>query len=152
MPYVAVTWNDNELIEASKLNQMCDNLDYLYDRIPQFDITSSDGSHSAGQLFIQAGYHDIFSGSYTTAQSGRIVIADVAFPTPFRYRPIVASSYISEDVNYREVAVMIGSKNGSKQPDKDGFKVHLTHNQGSASFPVSQGKFYVHYIAVGIKV
>lgn len=151
MAFVPTTWNDNELVTATKLNQMADNDDYLLDHITLFDITSKDGTHSAGQLFVQAGLHDLFGGTYTTAQSGRIVVADVTFPTPFRYRPIVATSYVSEDVNYRECAVMIGSKNSSKQPDKDGFKVHVTHNQGSSAFPELAGKFYIHYIAVGIK-
>lgn len=152
MPFTPTTWNDNQLIDAATLNQMAANDDYLYDRIPQFSVTSTDGMSTSGQLFIQAGYHDLFGGSYTTAQSGRIVIADVVFPTPFRYRPIVSTSYVSEDVNYREVAVMIGSKNSAKQPDKDGFKAHVTHNQGSAAFPELAGKFYIHYVAVGVKV
>lgn len=152
MAFSPVTWNDNELVTATKLNQMTDNENYLYDHIALFDITSSDGQYSAGQLFIQAGYHDVIAGTYSTAQNGRIIIADVVFPTPFRYRPIVATSYVSEDINYREVAVMIGSKNGARQPDKDGFKVHLTHNKGSFAFPEVAGKFYVHYIAVGVKV
>lgn len=151
MPFQQVTWNDNELISAAKLNTMAANEDWLHENMPLFSITSVDGVQTGGQLFIQAGYHDVFAGDAELAQDDRIITAKVPFPTPFRYRPIVASSYVSSDINYREVAVMVNGLDGEGQPSKNGITVHLTHNKGSFGFDAVQGKYFIHYVAVGIK-
>lgn len=151
MPFTPVTWNDNELLDAAKLNQMAANDDFLNESLPIFSITSRDGTSTSGKLFIQAAVYDLFSGTPQLSLDNRIITARIPFPTPFRYRPVVATSYVSSDINYREVAVMINGLDGERQPSRNGITAHITHNKGSFGFDSAANKYFIHYVAVGIK-
>lgn len=151
MSYSKRTFADNDLLTAARMNRLVENTDHVYQQLPQFVVEDLQGLKT-GKPAWEARQVDIFSGNVERAAGGRILVAKINFRTPFSSFPIVTAQYVSNDINYREVSVMVNGLSGEKHPSKTGFTVHLTHNKGSAAFPAGSptNQYFIHYHAVGI--
>lgn len=141
--FVSVSWSDDELISAYKLNQMASNEKYLLERsMPQ--LYAAYGMNKTDGLKIAGGIITIMPLAWREQR------ADISFGRFFTTgcRPVVnVTAAITDQV--RVFTVVKGLGPGNVRPDDTGFTVIVNADPVEATQNHFPTPFHIHWMALG---
>lgn len=138
-PYRVVSWEPDEVITVSKMRQLADNQQWLFDNMPRARYTHGVNRNEGVKLL--GGY--ILHPASTTAQSDRTVYFGEFFT--MNCRPAVSCSIVS---NFGRVDHVI-SGIGVLLPDHRGFVSKIRMDALVSGNNVMNSNMYVGWLALG---
>jgi hypothetical protein len=138
--FVPTSWN-GETITTDKLNQMCNNTQYLYDRSPRIRYATSGLTRDTG-LKLLAG-----KTPYGPVNADHTTVS-IYFGTFFSAgcRPVVTAVVGDSTSGLRKFCTVLGF-NG--EIDNTGFMAHVSSHEPSWANQVIYSGGWIHWTAVG---
>ncbi len=140
-PYKPVSWQDNEPLFTSKLNQMTNNEQWLYENTPRMLYTAGALKRSAGVK--------LASGILLCNPSPSGVQQHVVYFGSF-FSQSCSPTVVTQLVHQGEVRITFGVKGiGQQSIDHRGFEVLGGAIHHSSTWKAMTRRFWINWIAVG---
>lgn len=142
-PYRAITWAPDELLSEDKMDQLLNNVQWIYENTPRATYSLSDSVVRAENVRLACGRVTI--PAVKSDNSG----ANVSFPNFFSpgCTPIITTGVVSK--GQRHVFCVVNGLGEALQPDYRGFGIWINVAEPDKTKDLIQATMYLNWMAMG---